>query len=138
MITQSPTAGAVFTGINTIHTIVLTAEDESGNAEMCSFQIQLIDEIPPSITCPNNQLAMVNGCDYRLPDFSTEAIIADNCSAPANIMITQSPMPDIVFTDTGIYEITLTATDESGNSSQCSFFVELEIAFPALPSIFGN
>ena len=138
MITQSPIAGTVFTGINTIHTIVLTAEDESGNTEVCSFLIQIIDEIAPSITCPDNQLAMVNGCDYRLPDFSTQAMIADNCSAPSNIMVTQSPMTDTLFTETGIHEITLTATDESGNSSQCSFFIELEIAFPPLPSIFGN
>ncbi len=136
--TQTPTAGTVFTGANTIHTITLTTEDESGNSESCTFQIQLKDELPPLLVCPDNQMSLVNGCEYVLPDFFTDLSVSDNCSNNAAITILQNPPPSTIIEDTGVHEIILTAIDENGNSSQCSFFIELDISFPVLPTVFGN
>jgi len=137
-ITQTPASGTLLSAANTLETITLTATDNSGNQEMCSFVIQLIDDIPPTLTCPDNQMIFVNGCDYVVPDFAVDAIYSDNCSPNSSITIIQNPVPTTILADMGIQEISLMAIDENGNSVECTFQIELEFMFPAVPTVFGN
>ncbi len=112
-ITQSPVVGSTFTnGI----TITLTATDASGNTSSCTFIVnQLADTTNPVITCPSNQ-SLAFGA--TVPDYTSLATATDNCGSPA---ITQSPIAGAAFTD-GM-TITLTATDGSGNTSNCTFII---------------
>jgi len=119
-VTQSPEAGTVLTPGPTL--VTLTATDEAGNTGSCSFTITVQDNISPNITCPSNDLIFVDAaCETSLPDYTSLASVDDNCSATLN----QAPSPGTVIS-TGITEVTLTATDVQGNSSQCTFQVNVQ------------
>ncbi|MCF6360711.1 MAG: HYR domain-containing protein [Cyclobacteriaceae bacterium] len=113
-ITQSPVVGAAFTdGM----VITLTATDASGNFSSCTFIVnQLADTTNPVITCPSSQSLAFGAA---IPDYTSLATATDNCGvAPA---VTQSPVAGTAFAD-GM-TITLTATDGSGNTSNCNFII---------------
>ncbi|MFN9798595.1 MAG: HYR domain-containing protein, partial [Bacteroidota bacterium] len=116
-ITQSPVAGTIITGTTTI---TLTATDDAGNATSCTFQVIPTDQTVPSITCPANQtVALTAACNYTLLSYTALAVTADNCDA--SVTVTQSPAAGTVITATTT--ITLTATDDAGNSTTCTFQV---------------
>src|SRR5690606_31259298 len=63
---------------------------------------------------------------YTLPDYvgSGEVAVTDNCTDPVEIY-TQTPAPGTLLT-VGMHTITITATDEYGNESSCSFELEVQ------------
>ncbi|NQX96257.1 MAG: HYR domain-containing protein [Flavobacteriales bacterium] len=78
-ITQSPVAGTTISGAGTVQTVTLTATDASGNTANCTFDVTVVDNTNPTITCPGNQTASVNGsCSFSLPDYTGLAIATDN------------------------------------------------------------
>jgi hypothetical protein len=128
-VTQSPTAGTMVSDEASLITITLTATDESGNATTCDFNVQLIDSIPPMITCPGDDVISVDGsCQVLLPDYRPNAGVTDNCSEPGAIMVlTQRPLAGTPLSGDGTsVEVTLIATDESGNQDSCTLMVTLE------------
>ncbi len=138
VLSQSPAPNTLLTGLNTSHTILISVSDESGNSSECSFEVLLEDEMTPDLVCPDNEMIGVNGCEYELPDYTGLAMTADNCSSNVAINIVQVPPAGMILEISGVQEITLTVTDENGNTTQCSFFIELEIMPPEAPSVFGN
>ena len=72
----------------------------------------------PQISCPPSQSDFYNSnCEFIVLDYSSLVISSDNCD-PA-LTITQFPLVgSIVSSDTTIQ---LTATDNSGNASSCTF-----------------
>ncbi len=123
VVTQTPIQGTVFAG--TIE-VVLTVTDASGNATSTSFDVVVEDMLAPVIECPEDLLVTpdANG-NYTLPDLTIDAIALDNCTL--NPLVTQIPAPGTVFTEGSINTITLIATDDAGNTSECSFFLEVDI-----------
>ncbi len=121
-LTQSPVAGTVLNGSGTTQEITLTATDDSGNSTSCTFTVTLDDTIAPEITCVADQTLEVNdACEVALPDYTGDAITSDNCTA---VTVTQEPVAGTVLT-LGVEVITLTATDEDGNVTTCTFSVEV-------------
>lgn len=121
-VVQVPAAGTV---ISSPTAVTITATDVSGNSAQCSFNVTILDVIAPTVTCPGAQTASVDAnCEYSLQDFTTMASSTDNCSAAINITYSQSPAPGTIL-NTGTYSITITATDPAGNSSNCSFDVDV-------------
>ncbi len=114
VITQSPLPGSPF--VNGM-TITLTATDATGNFSYCEYIINV--DTPPTITCPANQ--DLTCTDTVIPDYTSLATATD--AEDPNPAITQSPAVGSTFTD-GM-TITLTATDDSGNASSCTFTVNL-------------
>ncbi len=108
-----------------VQTVTLTATDGSGNSdtETCSFNV--VDTTPPTITCPANQTVSIDAnCEAIITDYTVMTTVSDNCTAIANITIVQSPIAGTVVTaDT---DMTMTATDEEGNASSCTFKVILD------------
>ncbi|MGB0882887.1 MAG: T9SS type A sorting domain-containing protein, partial [Vicingaceae bacterium] len=102
-----------------------TATDNCGNSETFDQIITIEDNTDPVITCPANQTQLAaNGTDTVLIDYTSMATISDNCSSNANITVTQSPA--IGSTQAvGTINVTLTATDECGNTANCNFDVEI-------------
>ena len=101
--------------------ITLTATDESGNSESCSFTLNIIDDTDPQIiTCPGDtNLYVNNSCNILLGDYTALAAGTDNCSS---VLFSQSPPVGTIISGQGtITPVTITATDDSGNSVQCSF-----------------
>jgi gliding motility-associated-like protein len=120
-VTQAAPAGTVITGNVTV---TIMAMDMAGNAASCQFQVMLADTLPPSIACPANQTLSANAdCEASLPDYAGMATLSDNCSALADIGLTQSPAAGTLISSTTT--ITLYAEDEEGNVDSCTFQVSI-------------
>jgi gliding motility-associated-like protein len=120
---QSPVLGTLIpVGVNTI---TLTVQDAAGNTGSCDFALTVIDQTEPLFdVCPTTQTAIVDAaCSSTLNDYTTLATVSDNCSSPASITVTQSPIAGTSITSTTV--VTLTATDEAGNTNDCIFSVVL-------------
>src|SRR5690606_38011933 len=118
-VTQSPTPGTTFRG-STI--VTLTVTDASGNSSDTSFNVNVIDTTDPTIEAIADQdIVGDSTCQAVLADFTSLAIVSDNCDA--NPVVTQAPAAGTVFSGTVL--VTLTVTDVSGNSSDTSFNVNV-------------
>lgn len=105
-------------GITTVWAI---ATDINGNTNECTFNVQVTDDIDPSITCPGN-ISVENdpGECYAVVDY-TAPTGTDNCAGAITEQIAGLP-PGAQFpvgTTTNTFEV----TDAIGNKAQCSFTV---------------
>jgi hypothetical protein len=62
-------------------------------------------------------------CAGVLADYRSLATVADNCTATGALTVTQSPAVGTAVSGVGTTVITLTVTDASGNSANCTFNV---------------
>ncbi|XP_033111268.1 hyalin-like, partial [Anneissia japonica] len=103
-----------------------TAMDSSGNANNCTFTINVEDNEPPTLTCPVNHTVDTDiGAPTAAVDYSTKIHANDNSGDVPTI----SPDPNIAFPDNLIIGATLfhfTATDSSGNVNNCIFTIKIE------------
>ncbi|PHI20414.1 hypothetical protein CEQ90_08110 [Lewinellaceae bacterium SD302] len=121
---QSPGLGTVLAGHNQQQTVTITANDGNGNLANCSFTVSTADVTPPSIACPADlTVAVDNNCAFNLPDYRANATTADNCSEVVDIMLVQSPIGTALTSLNTPETITITATDQAGNSANCTFTV---------------
>ncbi|HLP95794.1 MAG TPA: HYR domain-containing protein [Saprospiraceae bacterium] len=104
--------------------ICYLATDGSGNTNECCFTVTVQDNSLPEITCPATQSIVLNAsCEATLANYTNLATKSDNCSAPANITVSQTPETGSIVSGYGPMTIVLTATDESGNTRACNFTV---------------
>lgn len=121
--TQSPAPNTLFTGGGP-HTVTITAADGASNTDTCTFQISGIDQVPPSITCPGTQtLALDANCVGTLPDYGPMATATDNCTS--NPAKSQVPAPGTTFNGAGTTSVTITTTDGSSLTDDCTFTVDI-------------
>ncbi|MFN8396488.1 MAG: HYR domain-containing protein, partial [Bacteroidia bacterium] len=114
-------SGGTILGIGST-TVTMTASDLSGNTTTCAFSVAVLDNAPPSLTCPGAQtLPLDTNCLANLPAYDTMAIASDNCTASPGIV--QSPAAGSMLLGGGTTSVSLTATDASGNTSTCAFTV---------------
>ena len=120
--------------------VTLTVTDDAGNTATCVAVVTVEDLLPPDITCPANQTVSVpSGDTYTLPDYFGigEATATDNCTDPITIT-SQNPVAGTQLSE-GVYTISLTAEDASGNIATCTFELtveeELSVNDPGLQSI---
>ncbi|AFL81539.1 regulatory P domain of subtilisin-like proprotein convertases [Aequorivita sublithincola DSM 14238] len=108
--------------------ITVFVSDASGNIASCTAEVNVVDKLAPVITCPADQTVDpgAGGLFYILPDYfaTGEATAVDNCTDPVTIT-SQSPAVGTPLPD-GTHTITLTAEDEYGNVSTCSFVLTVE------------
>jgi len=106
--------------------VVVNATDVAGNVTTCSFTITVMDDVPPSITCPSNitTTAQANTCgaivNYAMPTAT------DNCTG-TTVTRTAGPASGSFF-PVGTTTVTHRATDMGGNSVDCSFTVTVSDA----------
>jgi hypothetical protein len=114
--------------IGTPITVTVFASDASGNLASCTSVITVVDLLGPELTCPADQTVDPGAGNlfYIVPDYfaTGEATADDNCTDPVTIT-TQDPAPGTALSD-GVYTITMTATDEYGNTSTCNFELTIE------------
>jgi len=129
-VTTSQTAGLASGSSFPVGTTTNTFEvtDACGNTATCSFDVTVNDTEDPTITCPADQTVMTGaGNMYVVPDyFGTGAATAtDNCTDPV-VITTQSPAGGTQL-PVGVYTVTLTAEDDSGNIGNCTFELTVEL-----------
>lgn len=118
-----------------ITTISYTVNDINGNSSVCSFTIEVIDNIAPTVTCPPNQIMNTICADGTVQDYlGLIQNVSDNCAG--NLVYTQSPaegtllanVPGLTPADGESFTVTITVTDPNplGLSGDCSFTVTLD------------
>lgn len=131
--TSGPASGSVFPAGTT--TLTFEAEDEYGNTATCSYNVTVVDDIDPEITCPDdvsvdNDITLCSAIVTYDPP-----IVDDNCGI-ASVLQTAGLGSGSVF-PVGVTTETYEVTDISGNTSTCSFDITVldselpEIACPA-------
>src|SRR5207249_2871853 len=115
---QSPAAGTLV-GVG-MHTITVTATDAAGNRATCTTTFAVTDNTPPTVVCSPVQGANADGnCQAAVPNVLAGATVSDDCTAPAAIILSQSPAAGTLV-GLGTHTITVTATDATGNSASCT------------------
>lgn len=104
-------------------TVTLTATDESGNQSTCDITVNVVDATNPVVTCPGDTSEYVDmSCQTLLHDYTGFVTGTDNCSTFGNMTVSQSPAPGTLISGAIVNtNVTMTLTDESGNSSNCVF-----------------
>jgi hypothetical protein len=104
-----------------IYTDVFTATDDCGNSSQCSRTITVIDDTPPTITCPADFavecLADIPACD---PNAATAS---DNCGV---VTVTCSDGPLVGGPCGGTVTRTFVATDPCGNTASCTQIITVD------------
>ena len=115
-VTSVPPSGSVFPKGTTL--VTSTATDSSGQHASCSFNVLVIDNEAPKITCPANITQNTDpGLCSAVVNFTVTA--TDNCGA---VTIVTTPPSGSTFPK-GTTVVNSTATDTSGNTNSCSFTV---------------
>jgi len=97
----------------------ITAYNSSTNES--DFSAELVwDNTAPSISGPSTLSVTADQSGYALiPDLTGQVQVSDNFSTAASITIAQSPAANTQV-GVGTTVVSLTATDEAGNSSDCA------------------
>ncbi|EDM43935.1 hyalin repeat protein [unidentified eubacterium SCB49] len=100
------------------------------NSVLCQFNITVIDQTAPTLSCPGNQFENFNeNCELIVPDYTSAINATDNCDT--DVTIIQTPPPGTIITS--FTEIIFSATDSSGNTGTCSFFITpIDDIFPVI------
>lgn len=132
LVQQSPASGTV---IQNDETVLITATDEVGNDRTCAFTVVFSDTVSPTVVCPTTQTQSTQpgSCDTLIQDYTDQIIWDDNCTSSAlDMTFSQSITPGDLVSG-GVNTITITATDDSGNTGTCNF--QLEVIDVEDPSI---
>ncbi|MCG8577007.1 MAG: FG-GAP-like repeat-containing protein [Flavobacteriales bacterium] len=111
-LTQSPVSGTVIS-VNT--TITMTATDGNGNTSTCTFDVLLDDDTAPTTVCQNIDVYLDGSGNASIVAADLDDGSSDNCSG---VTLTAS-QTTFTCADLGTNNVTLTATDDDGNSSDC-------------------
>ena len=102
--------------------VTVTVRDNRNGVAMCTADITVVDETPPSLGCPSDILVTVPfDVDETVVPFALP-VASDNCGG---VDIVCEPPSGSLF-PLGRTTVTCTATDQHGNSSVCAFDVVVE------------
>jgi gliding motility-associated-like protein len=116
---QSP--AGTFTGLSA-QSYTITATDANGCSAATNAIVPLTGDttVPTIVSCPDPLILPVDtNCFALIPDLRDQVNATDDCSSPANLVATQDPSPGTTVSS-GVTVITITITDEAGNSAVCS------------------
>ena len=100
------------------YTVTYTATNILGEVGMVSRIVVVIDTTPPELICPTNIVVGLTETDGATVTFNPQG--TDLCSGPTAVIC--SPSSGSKFA-VGTNIVVCTATDDSGNSDQCTFTV---------------
>ncbi len=134
-LTQSPLAGEIITGEQDL-VVTVTATDDAGLMNSCTYTVPFRDVDAPDITCPMNATVQATGatCTPAVNDIA--AVVSDNCTMSP--LVTYSTMGATMASGNGDLSgstfavgtttVTYTAADDAmtTNTATCSFTVTVE------------
>ncbi|MDG1262664.1 MAG: HYR domain-containing protein, partial [Flavobacteriales bacterium] len=106
--------------------VTWTVTDIHGNVATCEQTILITDDEAPAIACPEDMVELVgNNCEFIIPDYTMLAVASDNCDT--DLTLTQNPAIGTELFGSGTEQlIEITATDDAGNATTCSFLITLD------------
>jgi hypothetical protein len=122
------TTPVIYTGGGT--NVLLSVTDVNGNTASANAQVTVVDAIAPSVTCPANIAVIATSPSGATVNYATPTA-TDNCSA--TITRTAGPASGSLF-QIGLTTITYKAQDPAGNSTSCSFTVNVTGLPPVIVS----
>ncbi|MCB9234639.1 MAG: HYR domain-containing protein [Bacteroidia bacterium] len=105
------------------------ATDGNGNTANCTFQITVVDNQNPSITCPANQSISATSAAGAAATYTTP-VGTDNCSGPSTSQ-TAGLASGATF-PIGTTTNTFTVTDGAGHTASCSFTIQVSGVAPSI------
>ena len=113
------------------HQIVFTVLDACGQTNTCSFDVEIIDGLSPTPVCYVSLAVDLNGLEVSISAAEMNEGSNDNCSASGDLIYSFSSdtsRTDSVFncSHIGFNALQLWVTDEAGNQSFCSGFINLQ------------
>jgi len=107
------------------HRVLVSAKDPCSNkTSYCEVILQVVDTLAPQLNCPTDIINItINplNCDAAFADITNSVLGAD-----CDVIVSTDP-PINAGLSPSITNITVTATDASGNSSSCDIAVNIEI-----------
>lgn len=103
------------------NSVTLTVTDGSGNTDNCSATVTVADTTSPVAVCQNLTVYLNSAGTASITGADIDAGSSDNCSINS---YSASPS-SFTCADIGANSVTLTVTDPSGNSSNCSATVTI-------------
>ncbi len=97
--------------------------DDCGNELICEFDVYVIDNTPPEITCSEDITIELDACVCESAVNFDDPIVTDMCTTPENISIARIDTTGLNSGDvfpTGVTTISFSATDLYDNVSSCS------------------
>ena len=120
-VTCFPPRGAVLPCGTRTTSVNCVAYDMRGNTSRCWFNVQVVDTTPPTIYCPDDitvDCGSGNGATVHYPD----PVATDLCDTDVDVVCTPASGSHFDF---GTTLVACTATDNKGNSAQCTFSVNV-------------
>lgn len=105
--------------------VSLSVTDSDSNTVQCASSVTMVDTTPPQLVCPGELVIRVTSRRHaKVPDMATVVGVSDNCQAISPLTLSQS-IPADALLPIGNAEMIVTATDGSGNSTQCALTVRV-------------
>ena len=128
-----PASGSGFPVGTTV--VTCTATDAAGNASNCTFNVTVTDTTRPTITCPADITVPCTGPGRRTVVTYPPAIATDDCDPSPTITYNR---PSGSLFRIGTRRVRATATDASGNTRRCTFFVTVTDLTPPVVTCPAN
>ncbi|MEM6395007.1 MAG: DNRLRE domain-containing protein [Bacteroidota bacterium] len=115
-------------------TLSFEGVDAAGNADTCTYEVTVLDTFPPTILNPTNGsncaedllVSLDENGNLVIPDLTASLVAEDNCTASlSQLPVAGTEIPNLIGGD--IQQVTITATDESGNTNAESCLVTLTV-----------
>jgi hypothetical protein len=120
-------------------TVTAAAADTCDNVDTCTFRVIVVDNQPPSITCPANGSVNADSSHCDATVYWPAASATDNCSVASlkyYIGSTEITAPHVF--PVGTTTITAQARDPSGNAASCNFQLTVRDVTPPAITCPGN
>jgi hypothetical protein len=105
-----------------IREVVLVVKDNNGCTKSATTTIEVIDDIPPVVVCKNITVSVGESCQAVITPDDLDNGSYDGCGVGLSIDVSTFDCDDL-----GLNPVMLTATDASGNTSQCEAIVTVEM-----------
>ena len=115
VVVDPPQGSPFFPGVTTV---VCTGSDASGNTNVCSFTVTVLDTHAPQIACPANKVVVATSSEGAVVSYSP--VVTDDCDP--ELKVECSPPSGSIF-PLGETMVVCAARDRAGNISSCTFSV---------------
>ena len=116
---QEPAVGEALS-FNESVTVTLTVSDESAQSISEETEVLMVDQTPQTITVPDDAIVVEaqEGCVLEVPQLSAEVVLADNCAAPSQLTLVQTPEAGAPLELGEEASVGLSTIDQSGNTAE--------------------